>query len=195
MEINMRRIYGGEGISVLECINPGLNKYKVRMDFQPLEDNETGITGVSFIEHDFSSKPTIDDIKEFVHSVINAQTDEKILSGYTWSVPNSVTGESESVSVWLSSENQFNYKAAFDLAMQTNGQNLPVVFKLGTAEEPVYHTFTELSELQSFYIGAVSFINQTLAEGWQKKDDFDFAPYEAILNPTVTEEEIPGESE
>lgn len=40
--------------------------------------------------------------------------------------------------VWLSRENQINYKAAFDLAMQFGGQHgtLPVTFKLGTTEDP-----------------------------------------------------------
>ena len=38
--------------------------------------------------------------------------------------------------VWLSSENQFNYKAAYDLAVQTGGATLPVTFKFGTDEVP-----------------------------------------------------------
>ena len=33
--------------------------------------------------------------------------------------------------IWLSSENQFNYKVAYDLALQTNGANLPIIFKFG----------------------------------------------------------------
>ena len=30
------------------------------------------------------------------------------------------------MNIWLSSENQFNYKVAYDLALQTNGANLPI---------------------------------------------------------------------
>jgi hypothetical protein len=38
--------------------------------------------------------------------------------------------------VWLSTENQFNYKAAFDLATQTGGKSLPVTFKFGSTNNP-----------------------------------------------------------
>ena len=107
------------------------------------------------------------DVKDAILADIDSQTDEVILTGYTWN----------EMQVWLSSENQFNYKAAFDLAVQTNGANLPVKFKFGTPDEPIYHTFTELSELQNFYVGAVTFINQTLDAGWERKDAIDWEPY------------------
>ena len=50
-------------------------------------------------------------VYEKVYDWYNKQTDEKILSGFVW----------KGMKVWLSAENQFNYKAAFDLAMQTAG--------------------------------------------------------------------------
>lgn len=125
--------------------------------------------------------PTVDSIKAMIFSWIDSNTDYKILTGYVWNVPK-VGGEPEQVSVWLSSENQFNYKAAFDLAYQTNGQNLPVKFKFGVPDKPVYHTFSELSELQDFYLGSVTFINNTLNEGWAKKDSINWTPYREALN-------------
>lgn len=133
-------------------------------------------------------KPTLKQVKDAVFADIDSQTDEKILTGYVWRVPK-VGGEPEEVSVWLSSENQFNYKAAFDLAFQTEGQSLPVVFKFGETEEPVYHTFSEFNELKDFYTGAVTYINNTLAEGWQRKDTIDWSVYDAILNPPEPEPE------
>jgi hypothetical protein len=69
--------------------------------------------------------------------------------------------------VWLSSENQFNYKAAYDLAVQTGGASLPVKFKFGTTEDPVYYTFTNINDLSDFYMSAMRYINQTLDQGWQ----------------------------
>ena len=48
--------------------------------------------------------------------------------------------------VWLSTENQYNYKAAYDLAVQTGGETLPVTFKFGSDEQPEYHTFEKLDE-------------------------------------------------
>ena len=179
MMININKRSGGSTeLSVAECIDQRMQTWRIRADFKPVLDENGKQTGVTFVETQFPYKPSLQEVKDYIYAVIDAQTDEKILTGFVW-------GES---SVWLSTENQFNYKAAFDLAVQTNGQNLPVVFKFGSTDAPVYHTFTELSELQSFYVGAVSYINQTLAEGWQKKDNFDFTPYEAILNPAAPEE-------
>lgn len=74
--------------------------------------------------------------------------------------------------IWLSSENQFNYKAAYDLAV-TFGGNLPCVFKFGTTENPIYYEFTETEDLTDFYLSAMNYINNTLAEGWKEKDNID----------------------
>ena len=85
--------------------------------------------------------------------------------------------------MYLSTENQFNYKAAYDVAVQTEGQTLPVKFKLGEDEEgqPVYHTFNSLSSFTDFYTRAIAYINQCLNEGWDEKDNFDWTPYEEAL--------------
>lgn len=97
---------------------------------------------------------------------VNAATDAKILTGFVWRAKN----------VYLSSENQFNFKAAYDLAVMSGGQTLPVKFKLGEDGDgnPVYHTFTELSEFTDFYTSALAFVNETLNEGWNEKDSVDY---------------------
>ena len=126
------------------------------------------------------AKPTIEMVNDAIKGDIDSQTDETILCGFVWNEK----------PVYLSSENQFNFKAAYDLAVQTDGANLPVTFKLGelTDGTPVYHTFEEMAEAQDFYVKAVTFINQTLAAGWQRKDSIDWAPYEQALNPQPANE-------
>lgn len=113
---------------------------------------------------------TLEDIKEAILADINSQTDEKILAGFVW----------EEKPVWLSSENQFNFKAAYDLAVQTKGKSLPVKFKLGENEEgePVYHTFEDMVEFTDFYTSAIAYINYCLNEGWVRKDSIDWTVYE-----------------
>ena len=98
--------------------------------------------------------------------------DEKILSGFVW----------KDMPVWLSTENQFNYKAAYDLAVMSQGQSLPVMFKFGTTENPVYYHFSTLEDISDFYVSAMAYINTTLTEGWQKKDAIDWSVYEEALN-------------
>lgn len=164
----MKRSQGGSDIQLLECINPRLMKWRVRWDVQPYVDPETGEErGVTFCEAEVNHKPTLAEIKETVTAGYNVQIDEKIKSGYTW----------KGMEVWLSTENQFNYKAAYDMAVQTSGESLPVTFKFGTNEEPQYHTFPTLEELTNFYTGAMAWVNQCLAEGWQTKDAIDWTKY------------------
>ena len=157
---------GKIGVGVLECINPKTDKWKVRWNVITIGDDD-----VQFLYEFINHKPTISEVKEIILSWMNSEIDKKIVGGYEWA----------GMKVWLSSENQFNYKAAYDLAVQTGGANLPVKFKFGTTEEPVYHEFKTVEELSSFYMGAMNYINETLNEGWRAKDAVDWTPYEAIL--------------
>lgn len=166
-------------------MNPRLQKYVIRWDVQPYyrTDETTGEQvqqGVDYCEEWLNHKPTLEEVKDIVLTGMNAGIDRKILSGFEWN----------GMAVWLSSENQFNYKAAFDLAAQTGGQNLPVTFKFGTTQSPVYHTFTTVEELTDFYTQAMAYINGVLAEGWAKKDAVDWSGYDAILNPPVQEKNV-----
>lgn len=166
-----KRVYGSEGIALVECINPRLRKYRVRWDLQP-ENNEKGVKiGVSFVEKEFLHKPTLDEIKDTVTAWVNTKIDEKIRSGFVWN----------GYAVWLSSENQFNYKAAYDLAVQSGGANLPVVFKFGDSQNPLYHKFETLTELSDFYTQAMSYISNILASGWAKKDAIDWSAWQKYL--------------
>lgn len=166
-----KRIRGYEGIPLLNCINHRYNKYRVRWDVRPISDGENP-KEVTFLEAEFLHKPTIQEIKETVLSWINSEIDEQIINGFEWN----------GMKVWLSSENQFNYKAAYDLAVQTSGANLPVVFKFGTVENPTYYTFSSVEELQGFYVAAMKYINQVLNDGWIRKDAIDWSEYERLLS-------------
>ena len=110
---------------------------------------------------------TVAQIKEVIIPWYNSLIDQQILSGFSY----------EGMKVWLSSENQFNYKSAYDLAVQTSGATLPVTFKFGTDEQPQYRKFETLSELSDFYTKAMTFIQNTLANGWKQKDSVDWSKY------------------
>lgn len=162
----MRISHGNTGVSVIECINPKYNKYRVRWNIQPYINNEGKEQGVTFCEVEFLHKPSLKEIKEVILSWYNSEIDEKIVSGFVW----------KDMPIWLSSENQFNYKAAYDLAV-TFGGNLPCIFKFGTTENPIYYEFTDTEDLTDFYLSAMSYINNTLAEGWRDKDNIDWSIY------------------
>jgi len=159
----MRRVQGNSGVRMLERTNPKRDKWRVRWDVR-----EEGDGTASYMEEEFTHRPTEAEIRSTVVKWCNARTDEAILSGFAY----------DGAAVWLSTENQFNYKAAYDLAVQTEGATLPVTFKLGTDDEPVYRTFTTLDELAAFYKAVMAHIQTAIADGWKKKDSFKMEDYQ-----------------
>lgn len=118
-------------------------------------------------------KPTLQEIKDIVLGWCNTDIDNRILSGFVW----------RDIPVWLSMENQFNYKVAYDIAAQSGGEILPT-FKFGTTESPVYYKFESFEDLKDFYLKAMAYVTQTLANGWAAKGTIDWGAYSAILNET-----------
>lgn len=162
-----KAIYEEKPLVIEEIVFVGIVMTILRFD---IEETENGwecdeVT----IEHK-ERHMTMAEIKKAVLDYINAKTDERILSGFVWN----------GVNVWLSSENQRNFSEAQRVALMTNGQSLPVTFKLGEDADgqPLYHEFTTTEELTGFYLSAVAFIQQCLNEGWQEKDNIDWSKYE-----------------
>lgn len=156
-----------------DVINPVYKKNDkgeiiVDEDGNPIIDHYEDTDYCNVLVEYFRGQRTEAAMRKLIEDWYNPEIDAKILKGFVWNEK----------PVYLSSENQFNFKAAYDLAVQTQGQNLPVTFKLGEQNgAPVYHTFEEMAEFTDFYTKAVTFINTTLAEGWQKKDSFDWSLY------------------
>lgn len=128
---------------------------------------------------------TLDLVKTVIIGDINSRTDANIVSGLVWTPQ----AGGDPIPVWLSQENQFNFKSAYDLAVQKQGATLPVTFKMGEQEDgtPIYHTFADMADAEDFYLQAVAHINRCLSDGWQEKDGIDWAPYEAIFPATTKE--------
>ena len=157
----MERIKGTINTPIVERVS---KDYFVRWDFQTDENGE-----VTFQEVKFPYKPTLEIIKEIILEVENIKIDSKILEGFEWN----------GMKVWLSSENQFNYKAAYDLAVQTQGESLPYKVKLGSEDAPVYKEFNSLQDFKAFYLAIQKHIQETISEGWKKKDSIDWSQYQA----------------
>lgn len=155
-------VTGSAGVSLLECVSPRRGKWRIRWNVVGTDDG-----CAAYMEAEFGHRPSMDEIRETINGWYNSRVDERILTGYEWNGKR----------VYLSSENQFNYKAAYDLAVQTGGGNLPIRFKFGSDEEPTYHDFTSVDELTGFYMGAIRHIQQCLNEGWAEKDAVDYGDY------------------
>ena len=119
------------------------------------------------MEEDFDHKPTDAEIKDVIVKWYNSEIDNEIISGFTWN----------DLPIWLSMENQFNYKTAFDAAVMSNGATLPVTFKFGS-DVPTYYEFTTIEELSDFYYKAIAYVQYVLQKGWDKKDSFNIKNYQ-----------------
>lgn len=158
----MERIKGTTKPPIVERIG---KTYYVRWSYKT--ENEE----ITYNQIEFPYKPTLDIIKDIILGIENSKIDKEILSGFVW----------KDMPVWLSSENQFNYKAAYDLAVMLGGANLPVTFKFGDTENPVYHTFESIDDISDFYMKAMNHVNQTLLSGWTEKDSISWDDYKTAL--------------
>lgn len=71
----MKKTIGSKGISLIECINPRLTKYRVRFALAEYVDKEFGGYGVEFYELEYQRKPQLETI---VTDIIAAIPDETI---------------------------------------------------------------------------------------------------------------------
>lgn len=171
----MRRIEGTSDVRLIECVNPVRGKWRIRWDVQEKEDGTA-----TYMEAEFSHRPTAEEIKKTITDWYDQQTDAAILSGYEWTVKHGAK-KGQTVKVWLSNENQNNYKAKHDAArMYPQLVTFPMTYKISEDEEKnaVYETFQNIDELAEFYLGGIAYIEQTVAIGWQKKDAVDLSLYE-----------------
>lgn len=153
-----------QSLPLLEPYNPIKGQWLLRW---------RSLTKGEWIECVIDHKPSIEDVKSYVLAWHNKQIDMAILSGHKW----------RDMAIWLSPENQQNYKASFDLALQFGGQGgtLPLTYKFGTETEPIYHQFETLEELKDFYLSTVLYVKSVLATGWERKDSIDWSVYDKAL--------------
>ena len=71
----MKKSIGSKGISLIECINPRLTKYRVRYALTEYEDKEFGGGGVEFYELEYQRKP---ELVTIVADIIEAMINESI---------------------------------------------------------------------------------------------------------------------
>ena len=107
----MRKETKESSVSIVQPLGNG--EWAVRWDFKPKLDINGKENGVNWYEEEILLHiPQLDEIKEMITSWQNKQVDGAILQGCRWN----------GMPVWLSMENQFNYKSVFDLAAMTEPQ-------------------------------------------------------------------------
>lgn len=127
------------------------------------KDSETEENGYHWRKN-YDHEPSETELRKDISELVNSIVDENILNGMRW----------KGQSVYLSTENQMNFKAAYDLAVQSQGEILPIRFKLGedTDGEAIYHTFEAMDDFTDFYTSCVMYVQKCINEGWEEKDSF-----------------------
>jgi hypothetical protein len=160
------KIYGL--LSDFAPVRQDASRTVISFDLQRVDDEHCTWHEVYFY-HKRDGKPSLASIKKAIEADINRRTTERIVGTLTWNQK----------PVWLSAENQQDWKAAFDRALQTDGANLPLRFKIGEDQDgqPVYHTFTSLNAFTDFWDTCQRHIYQCLSDVWQMKDNIDWSLY------------------
>lgn len=166
MEVKNKKIY----FKPYNKIND--NMVVIMWDYKPITKiNAKGVEIetplATWQQHTFKHIPSIREIKDIIISYYNNITDKKILSDFIW----------KGMKIWLSSENQFNYKSMYDIAVQTEGKNLPIKVKFGDDENVIYYEFSEMEDFSDFYYKMIMFIQNTVQNGWKKKEEINWNIY------------------
>ena len=135
-------------------------------------------------------------VRDAVNNDINSQTDEKILSTFPWTVRHG-DDEGKEVKVWLSRENQDNFKAKHDAAiMYPELVKFPMTYKISEDEDEnaVFEVFQNIEELAQFYLSGSNYIQQCYEAGWDRKKAIDWSEYEEALNNLHSDEPNTEES-
>lgn len=163
--MEIRTSYSTESTQLFECFNKVKNTYIVRFD-------ETKVDNGYKYQHFFvSGTDDIEVIKSTINNYYNELCSDEILKGF----------KLDSDIVWLSQENQMNYKIHYDFALVNNQNKLefkPIKIKIGDETESKYHTFQSFEEYQKFVFDYTEHIQNTISKYWNTKDAIDWSKYE-----------------
>lgn len=127
-----------------------------------------------FLRHE-TPEPDIEQLREVIENHINAKVDANILCGYEWTVLHG-DDAGKTVKVWLSKENQDNFKAKHDAALvYPDRVRFPMTYKISEVNhKAVYEVFDSIQELAAFYLGGLAYIEACYNAGWAEKDAIDY---------------------
>lgn len=131
-------------------------------------DDEHATWSEIYLSKNNNPFPTFEQIKETICEDINDEVRRMIIEDFEWN----------GHKVWLSMENQQNYKNAADNAVLSDGDTLPVTFRFGDGVVPDYYTFNTSEELDEFWLACSKHITDCVNYGWKLKDDINWANYE-----------------
>lgn len=167
------------GGKLLYCIDPTSDRWLMAYDLkeEPLPEDapEGTMPSYSYATHLFDHQPTHEEVTELIYGAINEACDEAILTGCTYTTLEDTPHRCQ---LYLNQQNQFNWKAIYDMAKHSGGGNLPAILKLGISDEDAYYyTITTMRQLEHFILSVFKHIETTLASCWMAKQHLNLTPY------------------
>ena len=185
----MNKIYGN--IEDFTLVKDERSRVVVSYGMVAEEDNVHATWYEVYLCKSQTGIPDLRAVRQAVEDDIDKQTDAKILNTFPWTI---LHGDNEKpidqrdigreITVWLSRENQDNFKEAHRLACIDATKVVPIRFKLNEEEDKsaIYDTFETFEELNDFYLRAFNYIKvDCIDAGWARKDFIDWQPYEEAL--------------
>lgn len=138
-------------------------------------EQQTAWTATDYFLYHSTPKPDIEKVRQTIEDHINAKVDANILCGYPWTVLHGPDAGKD-VKVWLSEENQNNFKAKHDAALiYPDKVKFPMTYKISEVNhKAVYEVFQSIEELATFYLGGLAYIESCYNAGWSEKDAVDY---------------------
>lgn len=179
MEIERTLGFPFFGGKLLYCIDPlrdhWLMAYDLKEAPQPEGIEKDAPKSYSYRSHLFDHQPSHQEVCDLLYGAINDACDQAILQGGSYTT---LEERPHSCRLWLNQQNQFNWKAIYDMAKHSGGANLPAIIKLGiTDEDAYYYTITTMRQLEHFILSVFKYIETTLASCWSAKQSLDLTPY------------------
>ena len=81
------------------------------------------------------------------------------------------------MSIYLSIENQIDYKLLFDTTTLLEGSNLPTKVKFKINGESIYYNFETIEDMKDFIISMNNHIRKCLEVGNEAKDEINYNDY------------------
>lgn len=156
--------YSFESTQLFECFNKINNTFIVRFDETKIE------SGYKYQQFLIVGSEAIESIKPTINNYYNELCSNEILQGF----------KLNSDIVWLSPENQMNYKIFYDFALSNHQNKLefkPIKIKVGEETESKYHVFDSFDEFQKFVFDYTEHIQNTISKYWTIKDSIDWNKY------------------
>lgn len=146
----------------VECVNYISNKWVIRFDINKIDDNT-----YQYCEYIFDHKPIIDEVKNVIIQYYNEKADKEIICGFIWN----------DMSIWLSIENQINYKAIYDLMNINELAVFPLHLKFRKDGDDIMYSFMTKDDYLDFYEKQIIYVKNVLQKYWNIKDNINYSDY------------------